>query len=257
MAGGAGRRWTVAGTTRLAVAVAVVMVSLTGAAARAESPAQRSARGDCQRELERRGYTVLGTRNYQQFKDGWSLELQARDHKGRTTWGTCFVETRSGDVSLNGFGWGGGTGPGTGIVQFNCASLDYKYRECQLPVEGRARLVKRKSDAECVEGRDWGQRGDRVWINNGCRASFEVVRGGSGGGGWGGGNSGQQQRAEVHCRNQASREGVSVRSVETAVSRGQYWETMVEGNRNGRYVKAICRFHASGNRAELYFASGY
>ena len=43
----------------------------------------------------------------------------------------------------------------------------------------------------------------------------------------------------------------------TAVSRGQYWETMVEGNRNGRYVKAICRFHASGNRAELYFASGY
>jgi hypothetical protein len=242
-----------AGTAGLAVAVAVVVVSLAGTVARADSPAQRSAYSDCQRELERRGYTVLGTRNYQQFKDGWSLELQARDYRGRTTWGTCFVETRSGDVSLNGFGWGGGTGPGPGTVQFNCASPDYKYRECQLPVDGRAQLAKRKSDAACVEGRDWGQRGDRVWVDNGCRASFEVVRGGAGGGG----NQGQQQRAEVQCRNQASREGVNVRSVEPPVARGQYWEAMLEGNRNGRYVKAICRYYATGNRAELYFASGY
>lgn len=234
----------------------VVMVLGVGwafaAPAQTYSSVQRSAQTDCQREIERRGYTVLATRNFQQFKDGWSLELQARDYKGRTAWGTCFVETRSGDVSLYGFGWGGGTAPG-GSVQFNCASPDFKYRECQMPVDGQARLVKKKSDASCVEGRDWGQRGDRVWIDNGCRASFEVVRGGSGGGG-----SGQQQRAEVQCRNQASREGVSVRSVESAVRRDTYWETMLDGTRNGRYLKAICRYYPSGNRAELYFASsGY
>jgi hypothetical protein len=238
----------------------VIVLGVTWACAtqaQSYSSVQRSAQGDCERELRQRGYTVLATRNFQQFKDGWSLELQGRDYKGRTTWGTCFVETRSGDVSLYGFGWGGGTAPGGSSLQFNCASPDYKYRECQMPMDGVARLVKKKSDSSCNEGRDWGQRGDRVWIDNGCRATFEVVRGGSGGGGWGGGNSGQQQRAEVQCRNQASREGVNVNSVESAVSRGQYWETMVAGSRNGRYVKAICRFYPSANRPELYFASSY
>jgi hypothetical protein len=57
-----------------------------------------------------------------------------------------------------------------------------KYRECQLPVKGRAVLVKRLSDARCVEGQSWGQRGDRVWVSSGCRAKFEVTRSGGGGG---------------------------------------------------------------------------
>jgi hypothetical protein len=64
-----------------------------------------------------------------------------------------------------------------------------KYRECQLPVNGRAVLVKRLSDARCVEGQSWGQRRDRVWVDNGCRAKFEVTRTGGGGGGGGGANT--------------------------------------------------------------------
>ena len=69
---------------------------------------QRSAQGDCTREVERRGFTVLSTGNFQQSRDGWQLDVKARDHRGKVTDGTCFVETRSGDVSLYGFGWGGG-----------------------------------------------------------------------------------------------------------------------------------------------------
>ncbi|NJD31840.1 MAG: DUF3011 domain-containing protein [Gammaproteobacteria bacterium] len=158
--------------------------------AQAGTPAARSAQSDCQREAARRGYTVLATRNYQQYKDGWSLDLQARDYAGRVSWGSCFVETRTGDVSLYGFGWGsGGGGGGSGSpYEFNCASVEGKYRECQLPVNGRARLVKQKSAAPCVQSRSWGQRGDRVWVDDGCRAKFEVVvAGGGGGGGVGGG----------------------------------------------------------------------
>ena len=155
--------------------------------------APRSAQSDCTREVERRGYRVVSTGNFQQFKDGWQLEVKARDQSGRNVTGTCFVETRTGDVNLYGFGWGGGNQADR--YEFSCASPDGKYRECQLPVDGRARLVKKKSDAPCIEGQSWGQRGDRVWVTRGCRAKFEVVRGG------GGGSSGQQ----IDCRSQNNR----------------------------------------------------
>jgi hypothetical protein len=155
--------------------------------------APRSAQGDCTREVERRGYRVVSTSNFQQSKDGWQLEVQARDQAGRNVNGSCFVATRSGDVTLFGFGSDGGTPADR--YEFTCASSDHRYRECQLPVDGRARLVKQKSDAPCVEGRSWGQRGDRVWVNSGCRGQFEVVRGGGGGG------TGQQ----VDCRSQNNR----------------------------------------------------
>jgi len=90
------------------IAFAAVLWMGIGAASGALAQAQRSAQSDCAREAERRGYTTLGTRNFQQYKDGWSMDLQARDRAGRVSWGSCFVETRTGDVSLYGFGWSSG-----------------------------------------------------------------------------------------------------------------------------------------------------
>jgi hypothetical protein len=145
----------------------------------APAPQTRSAQGDCVREANRRGFTVLDTSNFQQFRDGWSIDLRVRNQRGQVTNGSCFVETRTGDVNLYGFGWGYDDG-GDDRMQFNCASINMKYRECQLPVKGRAVLVKRLSDARCVEGQSWGQRGDRVWVDRGCRARFEVARTGGG-----------------------------------------------------------------------------
>lgn len=164
----------------------------------AEQPGTRSAKSDCEGEARRRGYTVIDTGNFQQYNDGWSLDLRVRDSRGRESTGNCFVETRSGDVSLYGFGWGNDGGSSSNF-EFNCASIDTKYRECQLPVDGRARLLKRFSEARCDEGRGWGQRGDRVWVDHGCRARFEVVRGSGGGGGGGAGNG------RIDCRSQSGK----------------------------------------------------
>jgi len=226
---------------------AIVMANLPGLAAAQGN--QRSAQGDCTREVQRRGFTVLSTSNFQQSRDGWQLDIKARDHRGKVTDGTCFVETRTGDVSLYGFGWGG-----SGTVdsfEFNCASKDHRYRECQLPIDGRARLVKRKSDAPCIEGSSWGQKGDRVWVDRNCRATFEVVRGGGGGG-----NPGQRQRAEVQCRNEAQRQNINVSRIARAEPRGSYWFTTVDGTLRGKPVRADCRFYPSSNRAELSVQGG-
>ncbi len=152
----------------------------------APAPQTRSAQGDCVREANQRGFTVLDTSNFQQMRDGWSIDLRVRNQRGQMTNGSCFVESRTSEVTLYGFGWGYDD-DGDDQMRFNCASVDMKYRECQLPVNGRAVLVKRLSDSRCIEGQSWGQRRDRVWVDNGCRAKFEVTRSG-GGGGSGGSN---------------------------------------------------------------------
>ena len=191
--------------------------------------ATRSAQSDCTREVERRGYRVVSTGNFQQSRDGWQLDIKARDHAGRVSSGSCFVETRSGDVTLYGFGWGGSSPADR--YEFTCASPDSKYRECQLPVDGRARLVKQKSDSPCVEGRSWGQRGDRVWVDRGCRAVFEVVRGG--------GIPGQT----VECRSQ------NERYRECALRPG--YEARLERDYSGR-----CRKDSTwGNRAGVVWVT--
>ena len=175
----------------------------------------RSAQSDCVREANRRGFSVLDTSNFQQFRDGWSIDLRVRNQRGQVTNGSCFVEIRTGDVNLYGFGWGYDDN-GDDRMQFNCASVDMKYRECQLPVNGRAVLVKRVSDARCVEGQSWGQRGDRVWVANGCRARFEVTRTG-----WGGGTN------VVDCNSDGDRYR------ECAIGAG-YFGRLLRDNSNGR-----------------------
>jgi hypothetical protein len=100
----------------------------------------------------------------------------ARDRRGRAVDGTCFVYTKTSEVSLYGFGWDDDDWNGQDRMEFVCASVDSRYRECQLPVDGRARVVKRLSDASCIEGKSYGQRGDRVWVDKGARARFEVTR---------------------------------------------------------------------------------
>ncbi len=185
----------------------------------APAPQTRSAQGDCVREANRRGFTVLDTSNFQQLREGWSIDLRVRNQRGQVTNGSCFVETRTGDVNLYGFGWGYDD-DGDDRMQFNCASVDMKYRECQLPVNGRAVLVKRLSDARCVEGQSWGQRGDRVWVANGCRARFEVTRGGWGGGGGGGANV-------LDCNSDGDRYR------ECAIGAG-YFGRLLRDNSNGR-----------------------
>jgi hypothetical protein len=139
------------------------------------NPAARVAQDHCVREANRRGFTVIDTSNFQQQRDGWKVNLRVRDSRGKTHNGSCFFETRSRDVDLYGFGWGWDD-DGDDRFEFNCSSGGSKYAECPMPIKGRAELVKRRSDAPCVEGRSWGQRGDRVWVDKGCRARFTVVR---------------------------------------------------------------------------------
>lgn len=211
----------------------------------------KSAQSDCEHEASRRGFNVVNTSNYKQYRDGWSMNMTVRDNAGRQQSGTCYVDNRTREANLYGFGWGN-TGSGTNTFEFNCASIDAKYQECQLPVDGRAQLIKRWSEARCDEGRNWGQRGDRVWVNNGCRARFSVTRSLN--------NSGSnidQRRVELACRNQAQREGMDVNRVSAARPENNNWVAALTGTRRNQQVNATCRYYPQRNYAEINMGNGW
>ena len=81
-----------------------------------------------------------------------------------------------------------GPGPGPGGQIVRCESDNGSYRECHIPKRANVQLTRQLSGSSCVQGRTWGVngKGDRVWVNKGCRAEFSAVGGAWGSGGWGG-----------------------------------------------------------------------
>lgn len=230
--------------------IAVVAVAGLWPAAAAQATT-RSAQGDCTREANRRGYQVVRSGDFRQIPDGWQLTLTLRNLQGRSDEGVCTVRTSTAQVSFSGFDFGGGE---SGGMRFDCQSEGYKYRECQLPVDGRARMVRQYSKATaaggtCQEGYSWGQRGDRVWVNHGCRAEFEVERGTPGGGGGGGG---MQQRVKAACRREAERQYITVLNVTPGRNQGGYWQATVHGKLRGQVVHGDCRFDPQTSRASIF-----
>jgi hypothetical protein len=63
-------------------------------------------------------------------------------------------------------------------VNVSCNSDDMHRHSCYTGQHGAIRLLKRHSEAECIEGRTWGQESRGIWVDRGCRAEFEVVVGG-------------------------------------------------------------------------------
>lgn len=55
-----------------------------------------------------------------------------------------------------------------------CESRDRKARRCDGDTGVGVRMVKQLSKTECVEGRSWGYDAHGVWVEDGCRAEFEL-----------------------------------------------------------------------------------
>jgi hypothetical protein len=85
-----------------------------------------------------------------------------------------------------GAGWNGGSnrppiggGAGWNGIIVRCESWQYRYQECGANTRGGVQL--RNVIAGDCNRRNWGWRGNVIWVNNGCRADFAVNYGGGGG----------------------------------------------------------------------------
>lgn len=84
--------------------------------------------------------------------------------------------------------WGGGWGDDDGWNgehgwrEIRCGALANEENFCPAPNDGRVRLVRQESRAECREGRTWRAERDGIRVRNGCVGRF-VYREAEGG--WG------------------------------------------------------------------------
>ena len=59
-----------------------------------------------------------------------------------------------------------------------CDSNGSRTIRCPIDTRGGVTLVRKLSDASCVQGRSWGYDSAGVWVSHGCRAEFRSNTGG-------------------------------------------------------------------------------
>jgi hypothetical protein len=57
-----------------------------------------------------------------------------------------------------------------------CESDRGRRHDCSFEGWGRVELIRQISRTDCIEGRTWGTERHAVWVSDGCRADFRLVR---------------------------------------------------------------------------------
>lgn len=57
-----------------------------------------------------------------------------------------------------------------------CESIRMRRKECPVPAGAEVRLVTRLGPSPCRRGTSWGVEGAALWVDQGCRGRFAVVR---------------------------------------------------------------------------------
>jgi len=147
-------------------------------------------------------------------------------------------------------GWGGSDwNGGNGNRTLRCESVDRRTQECAANARRGVRLVRQLSDTRCVEGRTWGYHPDRVWVSGGCRAEFEVGRGGDGGGSYG------NRIVQCESTNQRTRECAANTRGGVRLVRQLSDTRCVEGQNWGYHSDRV--WVAGGCRAEFEVGRGW
>jgi hypothetical protein len=109
-------------------------------------------------------------------------ELEWRSASGRL--GVCRLEPdgRISEVKATGFAQ-----PATAAIepaapvaeafepyQLGCESVHGGRQQCAIKPLASVVMVEQLGDVDCVENLSWGQVGDAIWVDGGCRAVFEV-----------------------------------------------------------------------------------
>jgi hypothetical protein len=76
------------------------------------------------------------------------------------------------DFQIGGSGWN----PGTGVNVVSCSSNDGRRNFCAANTSNGVRLIRQRSNSDCIYRQTWGYDRRNIWVDQGCRADFETGR---------------------------------------------------------------------------------
>src|SRR5215467_4309184 len=72
------------------------------------------------------------------------------------------------------FDLGSYTSGGSQTPVVSCSSDDMRWHTCQADTSSGVRLLRQRSETDCVYGSTWGYDDRGIWVDRGCRGEFEV-----------------------------------------------------------------------------------
>jgi hypothetical protein len=114
------------------------------------------------------------------------VQGQTWGYDGRGIWVDrgCRADFQAGNSYPGGPG-PGGPGPGPGGNTITCESSHNRRNYCTIGnVNSNVEMVQQLSQAPCTRGATWGNDGQGIWVDRGCRATFRVSAYGYTGPGW-------------------------------------------------------------------------
>lgn len=121
--------------------------------------------------------------------------------------------------------------------QVTCESVQNRRQECDMDTRGNVRLVRQLSKSDCREGQTWGYSKHSIWVDRGCRATFES----DGGGSYQQPHNSEPTSAQIRACN-AVRDWYGEVVSFTALKPGAF-EIILDYARDGKYV---CNVEANG-----------
>ncbi len=126
----------------------------------------------------------------------------------------------------------------------SCASTGFRRQECRTRGNAVARLARRTSRSQCVEGQSWGHAGSILWVDRGCAGVFEISPT------YGSDDRRGVDQARNACRQRLQSQGLSVREELGVRSVGNYIELTL-GTRSGQVnTTIICSYDTTTGRVQ-------
>jgi len=121
------------------------------------------------------------------------VQGQTWGYDGRGIWVDrgCRADFQVGNSYPGGPG-GPGPGPGYGGDTITCESSHNRRNYCSIGnANSNVEMIQQLSQSPCTRGSTWGNDGQGIWVDRGCRATFRVSAYGYNGPGWWNSGSGR------------------------------------------------------------------
>jgi len=129
-----------------------------------------------------------------------------------------------------------------------CESRANSRTNCRIEAQAVVRLYRQSSKAPCQQGYSWGQSGQNLWVDKGCRGVFDISP-------WSSqvpGFDTSREQARQACTREARKHQFSVLNTRIIETGHRHFDVELETKRDRVEMDLMCRYDVNAGTARLY-----